>query len=241
MDHVDETVGAIVLAELAHGHPPHLGGIAARLELAAHPLGHVVDDDVVIADGVLLADHAVDDAAEAEQAHLEAAFLLHLADGGVLQALAQIHEAAGDAPPPQARGLAPASEEHAFAVEHDGAHAHARGIGELAGRWHQTMVSARGARPDRVHSSVAYFSRSSMAARAVSSSLRLPGVRTRPCALRKPSASASAASSNEGRRPSTASSVVMAARGSCSAGNTCRSRAGSAPSMMAPCCRKAEP
>ena len=31
MDHVDETVGAIVLAELAHGHPPHLGGIAARL------------------------------------------------------------------------------------------------------------------------------------------------------------------------------------------------------------------
>src|SRR5262249_33550677 len=180
MDHVDETVGAIVLAELADGHPPHLGGVAARLELAAHPLGHVVDDDVVIADGVLLVDHAVDDAAEAEQAHLEAAFLLHLADDGVLQALAQVHEATRNAPPPHARGLAAAGQEHAIAIEHDGAHAHARGIGKLTGRRHQTMVSARGARPDRVHPSVAYFSRSSMARRAVPSSLRPPAGPARP-------------------------------------------------------------
>src|SRR5262249_57488830 len=107
MDHVDETVGAIVLAELAHGHPPHLGGIAARLELATHALGHVVDDDVVIADRVLLADHAVDDAAEAEQAHLEAAFLLHLADDGLLQTLAQVYEAPGDTPPPHPSPLTP--------------------------------------------------------------------------------------------------------------------------------------
>src|SRR5262249_56079510 len=97
-------------------------------------------------------------------------FLRHVGGGGVVQALAKVQEAPRNAPPPHARGLAAAGQEHALAIEYDGAHAHARGIGKLTRRRHQTMVSPRGARPDRVHSSVAYFSRSSIARTAVSSS-----------------------------------------------------------------------
>ena len=97
------------------------------------------------------------------------------------------------------------------------------------------------ARPDRVHRSVPYFSRTSDSASSISSAASPPAASSSPCAVRKPSASAVMASSNEGRRASTASSVVMPASGSRSTGNTRRRRSGAAPSITAPCCRKPAP
>ena len=97
------------------------------------------------------------------------------------------------------------------------------------------------ARPDRVQRSVAYFSRTSDSASAISSAASPPAVSSSPCTARKPSASAVMVSSNDGRRPSTASSVVMPASGSRSVGNTRRRRSGAAPSITAPCWRKPAP
>src|SRR5438034_1218243 len=167
---------------------------------------------------------------------------LDLAHERLLDALAEMHEAARDAPLALPRRPAAPREQDALPVEHHGAHGHPRRVGKLTrGGFHQITVSARGARPARVQRSVAYFSRSSVAASPASSSDRPPGSSVSPCAVRKPSARELAASSKDGRRPSTVSSVVMSANGSFPPGKTRRRRPGMAPSTMAPCWRKAAP
>src|SRR5207244_1571054 len=110
VDHVREPIGGVVLTEVVHVDPAHLGGVTARLEPAAHGLGDVVDDHVVIADGGLLAHDAIDDPAEAEEAHAQSRLFLDLAHEGVLDTLAEMHEAARDAPLALPRRVAPPRE-----------------------------------------------------------------------------------------------------------------------------------
>src|SRR5437879_13867436 len=96
--------------------------------------------------------HPIDDAAQPGYAAAQSRCFLDLAHHRVLEALAEMDEAAGNAPLARGGGLAAPSEENALAVEHHGPHRHARSVGEFSRRPHQTMVSARGARPDHVQS-----------------------------------------------------------------------------------------
>src|SRR5216117_4166925 len=115
----------------------------------------------------------------------EPAFLGDLPHHGVARRLAEVDEAAGQAPLAQGRRPAALDEEHAVAVEDDRANADA-GLGR---------VFATHAGPAS-HSAVAYFSSTSRAACAVSSAVRPSGVRRRPCSPSKAWANAAATSSN---------------------------------------------
>ncbi len=68
--------------------------------------------------------------------------LLHLADDGVLEPLAEVNEPTGEAPLALAGGVAALDEEHAVAVEHDGAHGDARGVRELAHGFRHASASS---------------------------------------------------------------------------------------------------
>src|SRR4029453_16030590 len=248
VDHVGETVGGVVTSELVQPYPAGVGGVARRLEHAARGLGHVVHDDPVIADARAIAgrrgiaDDAVDHPAHVEDVDLEAAFLLDLAAHRVLEPLAQVHEAAGQAPLALRRRPAALDQQDTVALEQDGPHADPRRVGILAGRVGHGVATGRGARattrPTRVHSAVPYLSRVSVSMRATSPSASPPGSSVTPWTRRNPSARRACVSPKLGRRPSTPSSVVMPASGSRLLGNTRASRAGSAPSITAPCCRK---
>ena len=80
MDHGGEPIGGLVLREEGDGDPARLRRVAPCLEAAAGRSGHIVDDDVVIANrsgarGIrrLAGDDAVEDAAEPEELDVEAA------------------------------------------------------------------------------------------------------------------------------------------------------------------------
>src|SRR3989449_10629081 len=149
---------------------------------------------------------------------------------GVPWRLAGVDEAAGQAPLAEGRGPAALDEQHAVAVEADRADADARLGGILA--------APRG---PASHSAVAYFSSTSRAACAVSSAVRPSALRRRPCSRSKAWASAAATSSNFGRWPSAASSVVRVASGSRVVGKSVRRRGASTPSRIEPCWTKHRP
>ena len=125
-------------------------------------------------------------------------------------------------------------EEDAGTVHHDGPDPDERRRGVL------THGPRPGSRPSRVQASVPYFSATSRSARAASAGERPPG-RSGPSTPASPAASAPAISSNPGRRPRTAATVVMPASGSATPGNTARSRPGSVSRSSEPCWRKPPP
>src|SRR5438034_1194427 len=93
---------------------------------------------------------------------------------GVPRRLAEVDEAAGQAPLAEGRGPAALDEQHAVAVEDDRADADAR-LGRILAA-HTGPAS---------HSAVAYFSSTSRAACAVSSAVRPSALRRRPCSRSK--------------------------------------------------------
>src|SRR6185503_16858232 len=149
---------------------------------------------------VVIAHHAVHDAGEAGDTNLQATLLADLARDGLPRRLAELHEPAGQAPLAGRRLAAAPDEEHARAVEDDGAHAHARLRGIFAAH---APRAARGSASS--HASVPYLSATSASTCAVSSSDRPPGASVRPCSRSKAATSAAVTSSKEGRRPVAAS------------------------------------
>src|SRR5690242_8795846 len=141
--HVREPVGGIVRLDLANRHPAHLGRVAAGPRHPRLDGRHVVDDHVVVVHARRRSvvggreAHAVDDAAEIEDADLHPALLRHLPAHRVLDALAQVDQAAGDAPLALRRRLTALDQQHPVAVEDHRPHADARGVGVLAGEGHR--------------------------------------------------------------------------------------------------------
>jgi len=133
------------------------GCVVAGDELAARPLGGVVDKDDMAERA--LAGHSarerLEDADESKNSDLDAGFLAHLAPRAVLDRLAIMEPAAGDRPLAEERPLAALDEENVAASENDGADAdrdefslrariHALLYSQtMCGRYHQTAPPER--------------------------------------------------------------------------------------------------
>src|SRR5262249_44522800 len=89
-----------------------------------------------------IARHAIEPPRESGDPDLDPTLFLDLAPRGVHRRLAEIHEAAGQAPASLRRWLAAANEQHAAAREHDGTHADTRIVGILTAH----AISPMGAR-----------------------------------------------------------------------------------------------
>src|SRR5882724_482257 len=179
----------------------------------------------MIADAARVILHdAVEDTGHVDDPDLDPTLLEDLARDGLAGALAQLDQAAGQAPLAERRRLAAPHEQHLVLVEDDGADADPRIVRVLAA--HAEPVS---------QVSVAYLSRTRRSTVAVSSALRPSGRRSSPCSRSNAAASAAAASSNFGRWPSADSSVVKVASGSSVVGKIAARRLASTPSRIDPC------
>src|SRR5262245_56564473 len=143
----------------------------------------------MIANATLVIPHdTADDAGHVDDPDLDPTLLEDLPRDRLDGALAELDEAAGQAPFPKRRRLAAADEQHLALVQDDGAHADSRVVRILAA--HTGPLS---------QSSVAYFSRTRRSTRATSSALSPSGRRVILCSASNAPASASATSSNFGR------------------------------------------
>src|SRR5438445_632678 len=191
----------------------------------------VVHQDVMTADAARVIFHdAIEDAGYVDDPDLDAALFDDLARDGLAGGLAQLDQAAGQAPLSERWRLAAPNEQHLVLVEDDRPDTDPWIVRILAA--HAGPVS---------HASVAYFSRTRRSTAAVSSALRPSGRRSRPCSRSNAAASAWTTSSSFGRWPSAASSVVKVASGSWVVGKIAASRAASTPSRTDPCCRNVRP
>src|SRR5262249_26518600 len=138
-----------------------------------------------------------------DDADLDPALLADLALDGLAGRLAELDQAAGQAPLAERRRLAAAHQQHPVLVEDDGADTDPRIVRGLAA--HAGPVS---------QACVAYLSRARRSTASVSPGANPSGLRSIPCSRSNADASAPATSSNFGRWPSAASSVVKVASGS---------------------------
>src|SRR5262245_59264544 len=181
------------------------------------------------ATGVVFHD-AVDDAGHVDDTDLDSALLANLAFDGLAGRLAELDQAARQAPLAERRGLAPTHEQHLVLVENDRPDADARVVRVFAA--HAGPVS---------QACVAYLSRARRSTAAVSLVSSPSGRRSIPCSRSNAAASAAATSSNFGRWPSADSSVVRVASGSGVVGKIAASRAASTPSRIDPCWKNVLP
>ena len=113
-----------VRAKLPNRHPSRIVGIRCTGKLATAAVAQKVDDDEVVLDtAVGCAPDAIQHFHKRSDPHDEAGLFEHLTCDGLLEGLAQLHPAPGQAPLTLQRFVAALDEEHAIAIEDDRADA----------------------------------------------------------------------------------------------------------------------
>src|SRR5262245_34418706 len=169
----------------------------------------------MIADATRVIFHdAIEHAAHVDDANLDPALFHDLARDRLARGLAELDEAAGEAPLSEGRRLAASNQQDSVVMKDDGADTDARIVRVLAA--HGRPAS---------HALSPYLSRTRRSTVAISSALSPSGRSSIACSRSKPAASAAATSSNFGRWLSAASSVVNVASGSSVVGKIAASRA----------------
>src|SRR6516162_9758119 len=179
----------------------------------------------MIADATRVIVHdAIDDAGHVDDADLDPALLADLAHDGLAGRLAELDQAAGQAPLAERRRLAATHQQHLVLVQDDGTDTDPRVVRVFAA--HAGPVS---------QACVAYLSRARRSTASVSPELNPSGRRSIPCSRSNAAASAAATSSNFGRWPRAASRVASVASGSSVVGKIAARHAASTPSRIDPC------
>src|SRR5213593_1509638 len=230
-DHVQEPLGRVELGHAVDFEPLRIAGVATGHDIHGLRIRQVVHQHVMISDAARVVLHdAVERPRHVDDLDLDPAFFHDLARDGLARGLAELDQTAGQAPLAE-RGRLPAPhEQHLVLVQDNGADADPRIVRILAA--HVGPAS---------QTSVAYFSRTSRSTTAISSAARPSGRRSIAYSASKAAASAVATSSNFGRWPSAASSVVIVASGSGVVGKRRARRSASTPSRTDPCWRKVLP